>query len=364
MSMPLPSPSFALPRLRAGRVLPGVALALILGLLATELARLPWLAEHGLGALVLAMLLGMALGNTRYPAWQPACDSGVAWSRQTLLRAGIVLYGLRLTLQDIGHMGWAGVAADAAVLCSTFALAIWIGTRWLGLERGTAILIGAGSSICGAAAVLATAPVARARTDQVAVAVATVVVFGTLAVFVYPLLHALALQATGDAVAVGRFFGLYVGATVHEVAQVVATGRGLGADTAGDAVVAKLVRVLMLAPFLATLTWWLGRGGRRAAGPATAAPAASLRQSLPWFAVAFMAVVALNSAVAVPPALAQSLRALDDVMLASAMAALGLGIQRSALRRAGFKPLLLAGLLFVWLMAGGALFTGLAMAAR
>ncbi|KAF1020608.1 MAG: hypothetical protein GAK30_02431 [Paracidovorax wautersii] len=361
MSTPLPSPSFALPRLRAGRALPSVALALILGLLATELARLPWLAEHGLGALVLAMLLGMALGNTRYPAWQPACDSGVAWSRQTLLRAGIVLYGLRLTLQDIGHMGWAGVAADAAVLCSTFALAVWIGTRWLGLERGTAILIGAGSSICGAAAVLATAPVARARADQVAVAVATVVVFGTLAVFIYPLLYTLALQATGDAAAVARFFGLYVGATVHEVAQVVATGRSLGAETAGDAVVAKLVRVLMLAPFLATLAWWLGRGGRRAAGTA---PAASLAQSMPWFAVAFMAVVALNSAIAVPPALAQALRALDDLLLASAMAALGLGIQHSALRRAGFKPLLLAGLLFVWLMAGGALFTGLAMATR
>ena len=251
--------------------LPGLLVALGIAAIAIAMGRWHWLADHGLSPLVLAIALGIAAGNTVYPRWAAACDAGVGHAKQTWLRAGIVLYGLRLTLQDIAHLGWAGLAVDALVLSSTFVLAVWLGTRWLGLERSTAVLIGAGSSICGAAAVLATAPVARARNDQVAVAVATVVVFGTLAVFIYPTLAAALQPAVGDP----RFAGLYMGSTIHEVAQVVAAGRSLGEGTADMAIVAKLVRVLMLAPFLVALSWWLGRdrsgrdGQSRSCRPAT-----------------------------------------------------------------------------------------------
>ncbi|MFT4190356.1 MAG: YeiH family protein [Comamonas sp.] len=338
--------------------LPGLVLAGAIGLAATLLGQSALFAGHGLSPLVLAIVLGMALGNSVYPRWQAPCDAGVALCKQTLLRAGIVLYGFRLTLQDIGHIGWAGVAADALVLCGTFALALWIGVRVLGLERGTAILIGAGSSICGAAAVLATGPVARARADQVTVAVATVVVFGTLAVGLYPLLYTWTLPCFADAASAQRFFGLYVGSTVHEVAQVVAAGQAIGPEVAQDAVIAKLVRVLMLAPFLVVLSAVLAHAGRRAR-PAVgngqrhdAGAAGSI--TIPWFALAFMGVVALHSAVALPPALDQALRQVDTLLLSSAMAALGLTTHHSAIRRAGLRPLLLAGLLFVWLLAGGA----------
>ena len=133
----------------------------------------------------------MIVGNTVYPRMAAVAADGVAFSKQALLRVGIVLYGLRLTFQDIANVGVAGVIIDALMLSSTFALSWWVGTRIFGLDRKTALLIGAGSSICGAAAVMATEPVVRGRAEQVTVAVSTVVVFGTLAIFLYPALYRL-----------------------------------------------------------------------------------------------------------------------------------------------------------------------------
>ena len=144
------------------------------------------LQDHGFSALTLAVVLGMLIGNTIYPRFAGVGGGGVNFSKHTLLPAGVVRYGLRLTVQDIGHVGLAGVAIDALVPGSTFALAWFIGTRWLGMDRTTAMLIGAGSSICGAAAVMAAEPVVKAEAGQVTVAVATVVAFGTLVIFLYP----------------------------------------------------------------------------------------------------------------------------------------------------------------------------------
>lgn len=163
-----------------------------------QLGKIGGLQANGVSALTLAILLGMLAGNTFYPRLAANADPGVRFSKATLLRLGIVLYGLRLTFQDIGNVGWTGVAIDAAVLCSTFGLACFVGTRVFGLDRTTAMLIGAGSSICGAAAVMAAEPVVRGRADQVMVAVATVVVFGTLAMFLYPVLYHLVAHSAGS----------------------------------------------------------------------------------------------------------------------------------------------------------------------
>jgi len=167
-------------RLQLAALLPGLALSGALAATGIALGHIGWLQDHGFSALTLAIVLGMIVGNTVYPLvprLAAASGAGVNVSKQNLLRLGVVLYGLRLTVQDIGHVGIAGVAIDALVLGSTFALACFIGTRWLGLDRKTAMLIGTGSSICGAAAVMAAEPVVKARAEQVTVAVATVVVF-------------------------------------------------------------------------------------------------------------------------------------------------------------------------------------------
>jgi uncharacterized integral membrane protein (TIGR00698 family) len=334
-----------------GHLLPGLALSGAIAAAGILLGGIPWLQEHGFSALTLAIVLGMIVGNTIYPRFAVVSESGVGLAKQRLLRLGVVLYGLRLTVQDVGHVGFTGVAIDALVLGSTFLLAWWIGTRWLGLDRTTAMLIGAGGSICGAAAVMATGPVVKARAEQVTVAVATVVVFGTLAIFLYPVLFQL---NQGWALIPGgaSSFGVYAGSTIHEVAQVVAAGRSIGPDAADTAVIAKMVRVMMLAPFLVMLSAWLARDGARSgAGPA--APKGKL--TVPWFAFGFIGVVLFNSLHWLPKPLVAALTELDTALLAMAMAALGLTTQVGAIRRAGAKPLLLALLLFTWLVIGGAM---------
>lgn len=340
--------SWSLPALRQ-RWQPRVPGLLLVGLIAAAslyLAELPWLQAHGLSALTVAIVAGIVVGNTFYPRLAPSSAAGVGFSKHWLLRAGIVLYGLRLTFQDIGHVGVTGVLMDVLVVASTFGLACWLGMRVFKMEREAAMLIGAGSAICGAAAVMAAEPVVRGRAAQVTVAVSTVVVFGTLAMFLYPALYAL-VQSHGWLAMDARQYGLFTGATVHEVAQVVAAGRAVNEAAADTAVITKMVRVMLLAPFLVALSLWLARGGKASADGSKA------RIVVPWFAFGFVAVAGFNSLHLLPAGLQAGLVQLDTVLLAMAMAALGLTTHVSALRQAGLKPLLLALILFGWLLFGG-----------
>lgn len=345
-----------------GRHLPGLLLCAALAAAAVALGRQPWLASHGFSALVVAIVLGMAVGNAVPDAWLARGGPGIALAKQTLLRAGIVLYGLRLTLQDIGQVGASGVLIAASVLVSTFGLAWLIGTRWLRMDRQTVVLIGAGSAICGAAAVLATEPVVRAEADQVTVAVSTVVVFGTLTIFLYPAIYRLGLF---DALLPQdpHAFGVFLGASIHEVAQVVAAAQPLGAQAVDAAVIAKMVRVMLLAPFLVALSAWLSWRRRRAAdADGGAGRGDGSRLMLPWFAFLFVGVVVVNSLVRWPPPLLQVAHDVDTLLLAMAMGALGVTTHRASLRRAGLKPMLLAAVLFAWLVLGGATISGAVMA--
>ena len=137
----------ALPMRQQLRLLPGLLLSALLAVIAIRVGTVGWLQAHGMSALTAAIVLGIALGNTVYPRVAARSGAGVAFSKQTLLRAGVVLYGLRLTLHDIGHVGVAGVLTDALLLSSTFALAVILGTRLFGLDRASAMLIGAGNAI-------------------------------------------------------------------------------------------------------------------------------------------------------------------------------------------------------------------------
>ena len=344
------------------RLLPGLALSAVLAAAAIRLGAAGWLPAHGMTALTVAIVLGILLGNTVYPFLAASSGAGVLFSKQTLLRAGVILYGLRLTLHDIGQVGMSGVLIDAVLLSSTFALALFLGTRLFGLDRETSMLIGAGNAICGAAAVMATEPLLRARSEQVTVAISTVVVFGTVAIFVYPALYELnqhwQLLPAGS-----RAFGIYAGSTIHEVAQVFAAARSISVETANTAVITKMVRVMMLAPFLIGMSVWLARRreSQRHGGdhghevePGHEADHGHRRLTIPWFAFAFIGMVVFNSLAALPHAVVGAAIDLDTFLLAMAMGALGLTTHLSAIRRAGIKPLLLGGLLFVWLMGGGA----------
>ena len=332
--------------------LPGLLGVATLASVAMAVAELPWLKGHGLSALTVAIVLGMVIGNTVYPRVADVATPGVLFSKQVLLRAGIILYGLRLTFQDIATVGIAGVVIDALVLGSTFALSWWAGTRMFKLDRKTAMLIGAGSSICGAAAIMAAEPVIRGRAEQVTVAVSTVVVFGTVAIFLYPALYVLGTHSSNWGLS-ATAYGIYAGSTIHEVAQVVAAGRAVAASAATTAVITKMVRVMMLAPFLVGLSAYLSRHlGERADG-AGAEPAVERSIVIPWFALVFLVVAGVNSLALLPKSVVSIALDVDTLFLVMAMAGLGLTTHVSAIRAAGIKPLALAALLFGWLIAGG-----------
>jgi uncharacterized integral membrane protein (TIGR00698 family) len=326
---------------------PGIAISAAVALVAMRMGTIDWLAAHGVSALTAAIVLGILIGNTVYGRVASTAGAGVNFSRQTLLRAGVILYGFRLTLHDVGHVGFAGILIDALVLSTTFVLTVLLGVRVFGLDRRTAILIGAGSSICGAAAVMATEPVVRAKADQVTMAISTVVVFGTAAIFVYPALYA--LLSHGSVPIDAQAFGVYAGSTIHEVAQVFAAGRSVSEAVANTAVIAKMVRVMMLAPFLIILSAWLSRGSER---QFHVQGNAGIR--VPWFAVWFIAAVVFNSFGLLPPWMVRWVISIDTFLLAMAMAALGMTTHLRAVRDAGPKPLLLGGVIFVWLIVGGA----------
>ncbi|MBK6567817.1 YeiH family protein [Candidatus Aalborgicola defluviihabitans] len=327
--------------------IPGLTLAFTLALGALYAAGLPWFSQLGLSALTLAIVGGMVLGNTVYPRIAVHSHAGIAFAKGHILRLGIIMFGFKLTFQDIAAVGVGGILIDACVLTSTFFLAFWLGRRKLGLDEQSVILIGAGSSICGAAAILATEPVIKAQAEKVAVAVATVVVFGTLAMFLYPLLFSMT-----HALGVSEFaFGIFTGSTVHEVAQAVAAGRAVSEQAATSAVITKMIRVMMLAPFLLILSACLNRrhasesGGDSDKRPIT----------IPWFALGFLAMAGFNSLSWLPQAWVAQLIALDNLLLAMAMGALGLTTHVSAIRKAGSKPMVLATALFAWLLIGGTL---------
>lgn len=315
----------------------GILLVGSLAIVALEAASQPWVLHLGLSALTIAIVLGMVVGNTIFTRFAMHTASGVDFSKNMLLRAGIVLYGFRVTFQQIAGVGWDGILIDVMMVSLTLLLAVQLGKRLLGLDEQTSILIGAGSAICGAAAVMATEPVVRGQAHKVSVAVATVVVFGSVAMFSYPLLYPY-LHLSEHA------YGIYVGSTVHEVAQVVAAGKGVSDAAASTAVIEKMLRVMMLAPFLLILSSYAQSGTKAKGKP---------RIAIPWFAVLFIAASAANSLQFLPAALIKVLVLVDNILLSMAMTALGLRTHAGAIRQAGAKPLMLATMLFAFLTIGG-----------
>jgi uncharacterized integral membrane protein (TIGR00698 family) len=320
----------------------GVLVSLLAALVAWQSAALGWNHNLRLSPLTLAILAGMLLGNTIPTRFIERLHPGLRFSQGTILRFGIILYGLRLTLNDVFRLGPRALALDVTVIGCVLVGGFWIGTRVLGLDPDTALLVSAGSGICGAAAVLATDRVIDSESHKASIAVATVVVFGTLAMFVYPLLYPL----TGFT---ERQFGIYTGATIHEVAQVVAAGRAVSQSASDTAVITKMLRVLLLAPVLLLV----GRIRRKQMGES------SRQISFPWFVLWFGAVIAVQSLYAPPARMRASLIELDTVLLCSAMFALGVGTRWNQVSRAGTRPLVLAAVIFAGLVSGGFLLTRL-----
>jgi uncharacterized integral membrane protein (TIGR00698 family) len=304
-------------------VLPGLAAALLVGAACLGLTAL----VPVLPGLLLAIVLGAVARSAGL--LPPVLEPGLAWAGRRVLRAGVVLLGLQLSLGDLLGLGLREVLVLLVTVAATFAATLWLGPR-LGVGRRLTLLVATGFSICGAAAVAAMSPVADADEDEVATAVALVTVYGSLALVAVPLVSG--LLGLPD-----RTAGLWAGLSVHEVAQVVAAAGTVSAAALSVAVVAKLARVVLLAPLVAGA----GLVRRRAAG---AAPSGARRPPLvPLFVVGFVLAVAVRSAGLVPDAVLPAVKPVTTLALAAAMTALGTQIHLGRLVRTGGRPLALGG---------------------
>ena len=355
---------------KGGNALHGVLLIALFSCSAFYIAEIPFVKSLSFSPLIVGIILGMFYANSlrnRLPeAWTP----GVRYCSKQILRAGIVLYGFRLTLADVAAVGVPAVAVDAVVVIGTLLLGVFFG-RLMKLDKDTALLTSTGSSICGAAAVLGAEPVVRGESYKTAIAVSTVVIFGTVSMFLYPVLYrAGLLDGLGNA-----GVAIYTGATLHEVAHVAGAGNAMDPSgafgIAGTATITKMIRVMMLAPVLVVMSFALARSAGRKAVPAEGAAgnAPKRKIAIPWFAFGFIAIIGVNSLLQAASG-AETVRDipfngaieyLDTFLLTMAMTALGAETSVDKFRKAGSKPFFLAAALYVWLLVGGYFLTKLAL---
>ncbi len=320
---------------RAGMaILPGLALTFGIALVALVVQRLSGIAA--LSPLIVAIVLGMAIRNTAGPI--AVAKPGITFSLRRVLRFAIVLLGMQLTIWQVMEIGPTGFAVIVATLVSSFVF-IKAAGRALGVERKLAELIAAGTSICGASAVIATNTVTRAHEEDVAYAIACVTVFGSIAMLLLPVLAPIFDLAP-------RLYGLWAGATIHEVAQVVAAAFQ-GGEVAGQfGTVAKLSRVMLLAPLILALGFMQMRRARGGSQGGAGVP-------VPWFVFGFIAMMLVNSVVSVPANLHSGIVTATSFLLAAALAAMGLETDIGKLRAKGIRPLALGAIGTVFITGFG-----------
>ena len=297
-----------------------------------------------ISALVVAVGLGAVLANTG--GVTAATDAGLRFARQRLLRVGVVLLGLRLSLTQITELGVTTIAVIVATVTATFFGTQAIGRR-LGLSPELSLLVATGYSICGASAIAAVQgsladrdgsggnPDANGHEEEVAVAVGLVTLCGTLAMLALPpVAAALGLS--------DHQFGTWVGASIHDVAQVVAAGSVGGPEVLAVAIVVKLTRVSLLAPVVAGVNISRHRRSTSGQSPERAAPKGP--PIIPLFVAGFLAMVLVRTTGWLPPAALEQGRLLEGLALTAALVGLGSGVKVSALRTLGAAPLVLGAL--------------------
>lgn len=313
----------------------GLLFTASLALISYGIVNLPFMAHTGISSLVIAILLGITIGNIwHHPtAWSP----GIQFSAKRILRLAIILYGFRVSFQQIASVGIEALVIDIIVVTLTLFFGYHIGRKIFKLDRELSLLISAGAAICGAAAVLAVEDILKSEPYKAAVAVATVVLFGTLSMFLYP-----AMQKAGMFGFTQDQFGVFAGASVHEVAQALVAGSNVSSEAGKIAVIVKMIRVLMLVPVLITLSAlnnrFHGNSGKN-------------KVVIPWFAIGFVCVIGFNSLHLLPTNVVNIINEFDTILLTMAMGAIGVETKFSKIKKVGIKPLYLAAMLMGWLMA-------------
>jgi uncharacterized integral membrane protein (TIGR00698 family) len=339
----------------------GIIFVAIFAAAATSIAQLPFMKNLGISPLVIGIVLGIFYANTLHNHIPSEWGTGITFSGKKILRFAIVFYGFRITFQQIMDVGMSGFMVSLIMLSTTFILGSYLGYKIFKMDKETSMLTASGASVCGAAAVLATEPVLKAEGHKTAVAVSMVVLFGTISMFLYPVLYSAIIEpATGFLHMTPEQFGIYVGGTIHEVAQVVAVPASIpGAPEvmANSAVIVKMTRVIMIAPMLIVLGIYLSMVAKKSGGAT-----GGVKLVIPWFAVYFIGMAGFNSLDLVPHDIVAIINEIDTFLLTMAMTALGMGTIFSKFKGLGLAPLYTAGAMFVWLVVGGFVVTKLVTA--
>ena len=339
----------------------GILLIALFSFAAFYIAEIPFVKSLSFSPLIVGIILGMLYANSLRNKLPETWVPGIKFCTKQILRAGIVLYGFRLTLTQVAAVGLPAVVIDTIIVAGTIFLGVWLG-KLLKMDKDTSLMTATGSAICGAAAVLGAEPVVKCEGHKTAIAVSTVVIFGTFSMFLYPILYrAGMLDALGD-----TGVAIYTGSTLHEVAHVAGAGNAMDpTDTlgiTGTATITKMIRVMMLAPVLVIMSFALA-GRKKAATEGGTTQKSKI--TIPWFAFGFIGIICLNSLLQylfgvdsvkeIP--LNGAIEYIDTFMLTMAMTALGTDTSMEKFKQAGAKPFLLAGLLYIWLLGGGYLLT-------
>ena len=332
---------------KQGNVLHGILLIVLFSFSAFYIAEFQFIKNLSLSPLIVGIILGMLYANSlrnRLPeTWVP----GIKFCSKQVLRAGIVLYGFRLTFQSVIAIGASAILIDVIIVTCTILLGILVG-KLLKMDNDLALLTATGSAICGAAAVLGAEPVVKSEPHKTAVAVSTVVIFGTLSMFIYPILY-----RAGVFDLTPEQMGLYTGSTLHEVAHVVGAGNAMGKEISDSAIIVKMIRVMLLAPVLLIMSFALARRAVQAVKGDNTTATQRGKITIPWFAFGFLAVIGFNSFDWLPVPVVDGINSLDTFMLTMAMTALGAETNFEKFKQAGAKPFLLAAILYIWLLGGG-----------
>lgn len=301
-----------------------------------------------LGPVIIGLLLGSiyanSLGQTLPPEWKP----GINFCKKNILNLAIIFYGVRLTFQDLMQVGLGGFFACFLVVLSTLAIAFFLGRYWFNLDSELAILIAAGSSICGSAAILATGSILNSKSHKNIIAVAITFLFGTAGMFLFPLVYRLGLLPINE-----DLFGIFLGATLPSVGNVAAAGAAISEIVEKNAIIVKMMRVMMLVPFLMLLGLYESRDNTVFHQPEPINTQPEKRILIPWFAILFMVVIAVNSWLRPSPEIVGFINSADKFGLTMAMTALGIETSTKKIQGVGLKPIYLGLIVSSWLVVIG-----------
>ncbi len=309
------------PLIETGReLMPGLLVCVTIALATT------FLSEHyGGPTLLYALLLGMAL---HFLSEEGRCVAGIQFAARTILRVGVALLGVRITLEQIMALGLAPVVTMVAAVVLTI-LAGWLLSRVLGLDRDLGLLTGGAVAICGASAALALSAVMprhESAERNIILTVVGVTTLSTMAMVIYPILvRSLGLDDTQA--------GIFLGGTIHDVAQVVGAGYMISPQAGDVSTFVKLLRVAMLVPAVMVFTLLYRR---QTVGTGSGRP-----PLLPGFLLVFVGLVLINSTGVIPAPAVGLLTEVSRWCLITAIAALGLRTSLQKLAVVGWKPVVL-----------------------